>query len=201
MSTESSPPIVVLACDKFKGSLSAAQVAEALGAGIREVCPRAEIRTVPVADGGDGTLAAAVEGGFTLQAITATGPTGASVATHYAHRDGTALVEMASVSGLALLPGGRPAPLTATSRGTGEVVAMALRHGFRDIVLGIGGSASTDGGAGLVCALGAEILDAGGEPVVDGGLALSSATRLDIGGLRQGVPVPGSPWLAMSTIR
>lgn len=170
-----------------RGWLSAAQVAAALASGIREVCPQAEIRTVPVADGGDGTLAAAVEGGFALQAITATGPTGAPVATHYAHRDGTALVEMASVSGLALLPGGRPAPLTATSRGTGEVVARALHDGFRDIVLGIGGSASTDGGAGLVRALGAEILDADGEPVVDGGLALGSATRLDVGGFRQGL--------------
>ncbi|MEJ7831888.1 MAG: glycerate kinase [Nocardioides sp.] len=178
-------PVVVLACDKFKGSLSAVQVSKALEAGILEVWPGAEIRAVPVADGGDGTLAAAVAAGFTLEALTATGPTGSPVATHYAHRDGTALIEMASVSGLALLPGDRPAPLTATSRGTGEVVASALRSGFRDIVLGIGGSASTDGGAGLVRALGAEVLDADGEPVGDGGLALTSATRLDVRGLRR----------------
>jgi glycerate kinase len=108
---------------------------------------------VPVADGGDGTLAAAVAAGYALVPVVASGPTGEPVRTGYARRGDTAVVELADVSGLVRLPGGTPAPLTATSYGTGELIAAAADAGCTRIVLGIGGSASTDGGRGLVQAL------------------------------------------------
>jgi glycerate kinase len=135
---------------------------------------------VPVADGGDGTVAAALAAGFVRVPVVASGPTGLPVETAYARRDDDAVVELADVSGLGQLPGGRLQPLTASSRGTGEVIAAALDAGCRRIILAIGGSACTDGGAGLLAALGARITDASGEPVPDGGAALAGAVRLDL---------------------
>lgn len=172
-------PTVLIASDKFKGSLTAAQVAEAVGAGVRRARPDADIVAVPVADGGDGTLAAAVAAGFDLVPVTATGPTGDPVATGYARRGEVAVVELADVCGLVRLPDG-PAPLAATSRGAGDVIAAALDAGCRRIVLGIGGSASTDAGAGLIAALGARLLDASGADLPDGGGALADLARLDL---------------------
>ncbi|MGW6196301.1 glycerate kinase [Kribbella sp. NPDC055110] len=144
---------VVVASDKFKGTLTSAEVADAVGAGVRRVCPDATVVSVPVADGGDGTLAAAVAAGYTRVPIVASGPTGEPVPSGYARLGETAVVELADVSGLVRLPGGVPAPLTATSYGTGELIAAAVDAGFTRIILGIGGSASTDGGAGLIAAL------------------------------------------------
>lgn len=174
---------VLVAPDKFKGSLTAAQVAAAVSAGIRRVTDWT-IVTVPVADGGDGTVDAAVSAGFARVAVRASGPTGEPVDTAYARRGDTAVVEMADVSGLVRLPGGRRQPLTASSRGVGEVMADAIDAGCTDIVVGIGGSASTDGGAGLARALGARLLDAEGEDLPDGGAALAALARLDLGGFR-----------------
>jgi glycerate kinase len=148
-------PRVLVAPDKFKGSLSAPLVAEAVAVGLRRAVPGADVDCVPVADGGDGTLDAAVASGFERVPVTASGPTGRPVRTAYARRGATAVIEMADVCGLARLPGGTPAPLTASSRGLGEVMAHALDAGCRDLVVGIGGSASTDGGLGVLCALGA----------------------------------------------
>ena len=154
-------PRVIVASDKFKGSLTSAEVAAAVGAGVRRVHPGATVVPIPVADGGDGTLAAAVAAGFELVPITASGPTGEPVQTAFAVQGASrgaghvALVELADVSGLIRLPGGRPAPMSATSYGTGELIAAAIDAGCTRIILGIGGSASTDGGAGLVQALGA----------------------------------------------
>ncbi|HEX6517256.1 MAG TPA: glycerate kinase [Nocardioidaceae bacterium] len=176
---------VLLAPDKFKGSLTAAQVAEALARGVRRVRPDVALSAVPVADGGDGTLAAAVAAGFTEVPVTVAGPTGAPVDTAFARRGDLAVVEMADASGLVRLPGGRPAPMTATSRGTGEAIAAALDAGCREIVLGIGGSASTDGGAGLVRALGARLLDAYGQEVGEGGAGLPDVARIDLSALRE----------------
>ncbi|MFF0266369.1 glycerate kinase [Kribbella sp. NPDC004536] len=144
---------VVVASDKFKGTLTSAEVAEAVGAGVQRVCPDATVTSVPVADGGDGTLPAAVAAGYTLYPVTASGPTGEPVRTAYARRGKTAVVELADVSGLIRLPGGVPAPLTATSYGTGQVIAAAVAAGCKRIILGIGGSASTDGGRGMIDAL------------------------------------------------
>lgn len=174
---------MLVAPDKFKGSLTAAQVAAAVAAGIRSVLPDAAIDTVPVADGGDGTVAAALAAGYDEVPVAATGPTGSVVQTSYARCGDRAVVELADVSGLARLPDGL-APLTATSRGTGEVIGAAVDAGCTEIVLGIGGSACTDGGAGLVRALGARLLSASGEEVGEGGAALAEVASLDLSGLR-----------------
>lgn len=176
---------VVVASDKFKGSLTSEQVASAVGEGIRRTCPDTTVEAVPVADGGDGTLAAAVAAGFDLIPVTVTGPTGEPVRSGFARRGEVAVVELADASGLIRLPGGIPAPMTATSRGTGELVAAAIDSGCTRVILGIGGSACTDGGAGLVGALGARLLDAGGEDVAEGGAALSTAESLDLTALRE----------------
>ncbi|MGZ0149518.1 glycerate kinase [Kribbella sp. WER1] len=144
---------MVVASDKFKGTLTSAEVAEAITTGVRRVCPDATVTSVPVADGGDGTLSAAVAAGYTLFPVTATGPTGEPVHTAYARRGETAVVELADVSGLVRLPDAVPAPLTATSYGTGEVIGAAVDAGCTRIILGIGGSASTDGGRGMIDAL------------------------------------------------
>ena len=153
---------VVVAPDKFKGSLTAREVAERVAAGIAAVDPAAEVVRVPVADGGDGTVDAALAAGYERIPVRAEGPTGAPVDTAFAVLEGVAVVEMADVSGLRLLPRDRLAPLTASSYGTGEVVQAALELGCHTVVLGIGGSASTDGGAGMLQALGARLLDARG---------------------------------------
>ncbi|WP_036496492.1 glycerate kinase [Nocardia sp. BMG111209] len=177
------PGVVVLAPDKFKGSLSAPGVAAALAAGIRRVLPAADIRPLPVADGGDGTVDAFVAAGWTAVPLDAVGPTGAPVTTSYAVHDGTAVIELATVAGLERLPGGRPDPLRAGTRGLGLAVRHALDHGIRSIVLGLGGSASTDGGAGLLQALGLRILAADGREIPSGGAALVDAVRVDKSGL------------------
>jgi glycerate 2-kinase len=174
---------LLVAADKFKGSLTAAEVAAAIAAGVRRVRPDVAVAAVPVADGGDGTVAAALAAGFDRVDLTASGPTGEPVRTCYARRGDVAVVEMADVSGLVRLPGGRRVPLTASSRGTGEVLAAAVDAGCRRIVLGIGGSASTDGGAGLVRALGARLLTRDGGEVAEGGGALADVADLDLGAL------------------
>ncbi len=174
---------IVIAPDKFKGSLSATQVAAAIAAGLRAEWPAAELVTIPVADGGDGTVDAAVAAGFERAPVTAAGPTGEPVHTSYARRGETAVVELASVCGLMLLPGGRREPLTASSFGAGQVLAAALEAGARRIIFGVGGSASTDGGTGLLQALGARVLDSGGEPLGPGGGALRDVASLDLSGL------------------
>ncbi|WP_100499134.1 glycerate kinase [Geodermatophilus chilensis] len=176
-------PRVLVAPDKFKGSLTATEVAAAVARGLTAGRPDVEVSCLPVADGGDGTLAAALAAGYEAVPVTASGPTGEPVETAYARLGDVAVVEMADVSGLGRLPGGRFAPRTATSRGTGEVVAAALAAGARRIVLGIGGSATTDGGAGLLQALGAQLLDADGAPVGPGGAGLERLARVDVSGV------------------
>lgn len=186
---------VLLAPDKFKGTLTAAQVSAAVGEGVVEAATHAGVpvlvTAVPVADGGDGTLAAAVAAGYEAVPATVTGPDGAPVAAAWARGTGSArhdaVVELAAASGLVLLPPDGLLPLTATSRGTGELVRAALDAGCRRVVLGIGGSASTDGGAGLVAALGGRLLDADGREVAGGGAALAGAVRLDLSGLHPGL--------------
>ena len=175
---------VLIAPDKFKGSMTATEVAEALRRGLLRARPTLDVRCAPVADGGEGTLDAAVAAGFHRVPVTATGPTGQPVETAYARQGDTAVVELADVSGLARLPGGRLAPLMATSRGTGEVLARALDAGCRRVVLGIGGSACTDGGAGMVEALGAELRDADGRALPPGGGGLAALAHLDFTRLR-----------------
>ncbi|QMU71360.1 glycerate kinase [Streptacidiphilus sp. P02-A3a] len=174
---------VLLAPDKFKGSLDAPGVADRLSAGLRRVLPGLRVSSLPVADGGEGTVDALVHCGFRRHTATATGPTGRPVRARYALRDGTAVVELAQASGLALLPPGVRAPLLASSRGTGELIRAALDAGARGIVLGLGGSACTDGGTGLLSALGARFSDAEGRPLPDGGGALGALAHADLTGL------------------
>ncbi|MEV3992723.1 glycerate kinase [Streptomyces sp. NPDC049837] len=174
---------VLVAADKFKGSLTAVQVAERVTAGLRHVVPGLEVETLPVADGGDGTVAAAVAAGFERREVRVTGPLGAPVTAAYALRDGTAVVEMAEASGLQLLPEGVFAPLTSTTYGSGELLRAALDAGARTIVFGVGGSATTDGGAGMLAALGARFLDKDGEPVGPGGGGLRDLATADLSGL------------------
>jgi len=174
---------VLVSPDKFKGSLSGREVAEHLAAGLRRARPDIAVDLCPVADGGDGTLDAVLTAGFRRVPVVAEGPTGEPVQTAYAERDGTAVVEMADVSGLNQLPGGKLAPLTASSYGTGQVIRAALDAGCHTVVLGIGGSASTDGGAGMLQALGGRLLDAAGAELPRGGAALADLDRLDAAGL------------------
>jgi glycerate kinase len=176
---------VLVASDKFKGTLTSAEVATAVADGVRRVRPDAVVDTVLIADGGDGTLAAAVAAGFSLIPVTACGPTGEPVLSGYARRAETAVVELADVSGLIRLPGGALAPMTATTRGTGELIAAAVDAGCTRVILGIGGSASTDGGAGLLRALGAELLDASGAEVPEGGEALADVVSVKLEALHQ----------------
>ncbi|MFD3941873.1 glycerate kinase [Streptomyces sp. NPDC058579] len=174
---------VLVAADKFKGSLTAVQVAERVTAGLRRVVPELEVETLPVADGGDGTVAAAVAAGFERREVRVTGPVGDPVTAAFALRGTTAVVEMAEASGLQLLPTGVFAPLTSTTYGSGELLRAALDAGATTIVFGVGGSATTDGGAGMLAALGAVFLDAEGELVGPGGAALSSLATADLSGL------------------
>ncbi|MFD4989814.1 glycerate kinase [Streptomyces sp. NPDC058374] len=174
---------VLIAADKFKGSLTAVEVAEHVTAGLRRARPGTAVEALPVADGGDGTVAAAVAAGFTRHTREVTGPTGDRVTAAWALRDTTAVVEMAEASGLQHLPDGVFAPLTATTHGSGELLAAALDAGARTIVFGVGGSATTDGGAGMLTALGARLLTADGTPVGPGGAALADLAAADLGGL------------------
>ena len=178
---------VLLAPDKFKGSLRASEVASALTKGLLDAAPDVETVAVPVADGGDGTLDAAISAGYRHVPVTVTGPTGASVNTGYAVRDGVAVVELADACGLNRLPAGQLAPLTAGSAGFGELIAAALDGGCHRVILGVGGSASTDGGAGMLTGLGARLLDADGVELPAGGAALEHIDRVDLTGLHPAV--------------
>ncbi|WP_182904645.1 glycerate kinase [Microbispora sp. H13382] len=179
---------VVIAVDKFRGSLTAPEVAAHVAAGLGDV-PVVEL---PVADGGDGTVDAVVASGFTRVATEVTGPAGNPVTASYAVRDEpgarVAVIELAEASGLRRLPAD-PAPLTATSRGTGELVAHAVRHGATRVVLGLGGSACTDGGAGMAQALGVRLLDAAGNDLPPGGAALRDLHTVDVSGRLRGFEV------------
>ncbi|WP_345202275.1 glycerate kinase [Fodinibacter luteus] len=271
-------PSVVVASDAFKGSLSSLDVADAVRSGVLDVVPQARVVVLPVADGGEGTVAAALACGWSPVPVDVHGPTGEAVvatvalrpaprgpspaintadhelstvdstadrrhssvdstadhrrstvdhsadqelssvantadtrrrtaintadqrrssvdtagatpfgAGEAAHRPAvvhvTALVELADACGLGRLPGGVPAPLTASSRGLGEAIRGALDLGATEVVVGVGGSASTDGGAGALAALGARLLDESGSPLADGGAALSRLAHLDVTGL------------------
>ena len=191
---------MVVASDSFKGSLTSLEVGGAVRLGLLDVAPHAEVVVVPIADGGEGTVAAAVAAGWRAVPVAVHGPTGLSVTATVAVRDGredlapipvaeqglipiVALVEMADVCGLGRLPDAVPAPLTASSRGLGEAIHAALDLGAAEVIVGVGGSASTDGGAGMLAVLGARLLDASGVDLPDGGAALTRLTHLDLSGL------------------
>ncbi len=176
---------VVIAPDSFKGSLSAQAAAEAMARGVAAVFPQAELRLVPIADGGEGTvdaLVAATRG--TVREARVSGPLGDPVAARWGVLgDGaTAAIEMAAASGLSLVPAARRDPRATSTRGTGELIRAALDAGLRRLVLGIGGSATNDGGAGMARVLGIRLLDADGRELPEGGAALARLERVDLGG-------------------
>ena len=207
---------VVIAPQTFKGGLSGVEVARAIDQGVLAVYPEASTVRIPVADGGDGTLDALVRStGGELFTSRVTGPLGEPISALWgvmgdakAHpaeeqepRDEaipgtpasvpigakTAVIEMARASGLALVPPRRRDPRVTTSYGTGELIAEALDRGYRHIIVGLGGSATNDGGVGMAQALGVKLLDANGRELPFGGTAASRLARIDMSGLRLGV--------------
>jgi glycerate kinase len=179
-------PLVVVAPDKFKGSLSAADAAGALARGLRRGMPGVRVVEHPIADGGEGTVEMVLRHGFRAVSLAVHGPTGAPVTATYALRGETAVVEMAAAAGLDRLPGGAPddgTARTASTYGVGELIRDALDRGARRIVLAVGGSATTDGGAAMVTALGARAWSASGPVRPEGGAGLMAVERLDLDGL------------------
>jgi len=175
---------VLIAPDKFKGSLSATQVADRLADGLARAGFAGEAVRMPVADGGDGTVDAAVAAGYRRIEVGVRGPVGRPVTAAFGLLDGTAVIEAAQACGLWLLPPDSLAPLTATSRGVGELIMTAARMRATRVVLGLGGSATTDGGAGLVQALGGLLTDDTGRELGPGGAALARLSELDLAKLR-----------------
>ena len=177
---------IVIAPDSYKGSIYASDAARAMEDGVRRVLPDAEVVLVPVADGGDGTLETLVEtSGGRIITSDVTGPLGELVSAQWgAMGDGvTAVAEMARTSGLALVRLEDRDPLNATTYGLGEVILEALEAGYRRFILGIGGSATNDAGAGMAQALGVRLLDAGGAELQPGGAALARLASIDASGL------------------
>ncbi|MFJ9089680.1 glycerate kinase [Streptomyces sp. NPDC102384] len=169
----------------FKESLSAGAAADAIAAGVRRVVPDAETDLIPLVDGGEGTARAlAAEGGGRLVALPATGPVGQRIGTHFALLpDGTAVVEMAAVAGLSLVPRELRDPAATTTYGVGELIRAALDAGARRILVGCGDSGTSDGGAGALQALGARLLDAYDLELPLGGRELMHLDRIDPSGL------------------
>jgi glycerate 2-kinase len=175
------PRTVLLAPDKFKGTLSAAQVVDALRRGITETAPHLRVLSCPIADGGDGTVDAALAAGSTEHTTTVTGPTGRPHPARWALQDDVAVLELAETVGLHALPGGELAPRTASTRGLGELVRAAVDAGARTVLVGLGGSASTDAGAGLLQGLGARLRTADGTDIAPGLAGLDSLADADLG--------------------
>ncbi len=169
----------------FKESLSAPAAAEAIAAGVRRVVPHAETDLIPLVDGGEGTARAlAAADGGRLVALPATGPVGQPIGTHFALLpDGTAVVEMAAVAGLSLVPRDMRDPGATTTYGVGELIRAALDAGARRILVGCGDSGTSDGGAGALQALGARLLDLDSFELPRGGGALTRLSRIDTSGL------------------
>ncbi len=177
---------VVIAPQGFKGSISALDAARAMEEGVLRVVPNAQTVLVPVADGGDGTLETLVDStGGDIRTTTVTGPIGKPITAEWgALGDGqTAVIEMARTSGLALLSLDERDPLHATTYGLGEMVREALDAGFRSFIVGIGGSATNDAGAGMAQALGVRLLDEAGKELPPGGAALANLRTIDMSGL------------------
>lgn len=171
---------ILLAFDKFKGSLHSDEVADAFAHGIRDVVPHCEIRRMAIADGGEGTAETLRrELGAERVSLTVSDPLRRPIEAHYAISGSTAIIEMAAASGLTLLSSDERNPLKTTTYGTGEMVADAIARGCRHIVLGIGGSATNDGGMGMLKALGCRFLNAAGESLSSCGESLEQIATID----------------------
>lgn len=177
---------IVIAPDSYKESLTAMQVATAIESGFRQVLPDAEYIKLPMADGGEGTVQSLVDAtGGKVVCTEVTGPLGEPVAGFYGLLgDGvSAVVEMAAASGLHLVEPDARNPLNTTSYGTGELIKAALEQGAQHIIIGIGGSATNDGGIGMAQALGARFLDSDGNELAFGGGAIANLEQIDLSGL------------------
>ncbi|MDO4784524.1 MAG: glycerate kinase [Propionibacteriaceae bacterium] len=175
---------VVVASDSFKGTFSAARACEAIAAGVLAAEPTAEVLIRPMADGGEGTLEAlSAAWGVPVVEVPAVDAIGRPTRGRYAMHDATAVVELASANGLPGVSDVALRPRAATTRGTGQVLRAALEAGAREVLLCVGGSASTDGGSGILTELGVRLLDADDQPVADGGAGLAAVARADLGGL------------------
>ncbi|HEV7179045.1 MAG TPA: glycerate kinase [Candidatus Baltobacteraceae bacterium] len=160
--------IVAIAPDKFKGSLTASEAAEAIARGVRDAVPAAKCLLCPMADGGEGTVEVFLERGAVRKSARVRGPLGRAVDAVFALDGQTAIVEMASASGLGLLDESEYDPMHADTFGTGELIAAALDAGAKRLIVGIGGSATNDAGTGMLRALGVRFLDASGAEIRGG---------------------------------
>ncbi len=179
-------PTFVLAPDSFKESMTAHEVCQAMKEGLREAFPGARFLLVPMADGGEGTMRSLVDArGGSVYEASASDPLGRSIVAHFGLFDDgrTAVIEMASASGLERLDPSERDPRVTTTRGTGDLLLAALNEGATHIIIAIGGSATNDGGAGFAQALGARLLDADGHDLPPGGAALAQLARIDVSGL------------------
>ncbi|TRZ40313.1 glycerate kinase [Niallia circulans] len=177
---------IVLAPDSFKESLSALQVAESIERGFKQVLPNAEYVKVPMADGGEGTVQSLVDAtGGRIIKKTVTGPLGEAAEAFFGilGNEKSAVIEMAAASGLHLVAATKRNPLLTTTRGTGELIAAALEYNVNHIIIGIGGSATNDGGAGMAKALGVRFLNSNGQEIAEGGGALSDLAAIDLSSL------------------
>lgn len=177
---------IVIAPQGFKGNLTALQVAQAIEKGIKRVVPGAMTTIKPMADGGEGTVQALVDAtGGKIMATEVTDPLGGRVTAHWGilSDQTTAVIEMAAASGLPLVPPEKRNPLVTTTYGTGELILAALGNGCRKLIIGIGGSATNDGGAGMAQALGAKFLDEKGEELPFGGATLARLEHIDVSNL------------------
>ena len=177
---------VTIAIDSFKGSLSSVAAGNAAAEGVRRVFPDAACAVRPLADGGEGTVDALVAGlGGELKRVTVTGPAGKPTDAKYGLLpDGTAVMEMAEAAGITLVSGAEKNPLHTTTYGVGEMILDAVRNGARKFVIGIGGSATNDGGAGMLQALGFKLLDKDGHDIPRGGAGLAKLARIDSSDLK-----------------
>src|SRR5258708_4692353 len=177
---------IVIAANAFKGSLTASEAAQAIYQGVRSVFAEATLIEVPLADGGDGTAAVLVQAthGRFIAVDNVLDPLGQPRQSQFGVLgDGsTAVVEMADASGLRLIPG-KLNPIVATTYGTGQLIPACLDHGFSKIIVGVGGSASVDGGAGMAQALGAKLLDRADHDLEPGGGSLAKLDHIDVSGL------------------
>ena len=174
---------IVVAPDSFKESLRAKEVAEIIEEGIKRVFPQAEVIKIPLADGGEGTIEAILEArGGKVISQEVTSPLGERIKAHFGILDDgfTGIVEMAQASGLSLVPQSQRNPLLTTTYGTGELIKAALDRGCKRIIVGIGGSATVDGGAGMVQALGAKLLNGKGKQISFGGGSLGEIVSIDM---------------------
>ncbi|WLR57096.1 glycerate kinase [Mesobacillus subterraneus] len=177
---------IVIAPDSFKESLTALEAATAIENGMKKILPEASFVKVPMADGGEGTVQSLVDAtGGKIITKTVTGPLGTPVEAFFgiSGDEKTAVIEMAASSGLHLVPPEERNPLVTTTRGTGELIAAALDYGVEHIIIGIGGSATNDGGAGMARALGIMLLDADGKEILEGGGALNNLSTVNMAGI------------------